>query len=64
MNKQTVLEYLRKHIGGTNGNIAKQLGYANPNCISNFDDPIPPKTMDSIVRRMKAAGIKVPKVWG
>ncbi|MDP4112883.1 MAG: hypothetical protein Q8924_12270 [Bacillota bacterium] len=42
---------------------AKKLGYADRNCIYNMPDPITPRTLASIKKRMKLKRIPVPKEW-
>ena len=63
MDKKIVIDYLSEKISPKKAVIAEKLGYADRNCIYNWPDPIPQGTMKSVVMRMRATGIKVPRDW-
>ena len=56
MDKQKVID----HFGGRE-KAAKKLGYSQPQCVTNWPDPIPDATVKSIIRRMRSARIPVPR---
>ena len=58
MNKKTVINFF-----GNAPRMAKRLGYAHRNCIYNMPDPLPPRTVENIITRMKAKRIKIPIGW-
>lgn len=60
--KQKILNYL----GGTHSKVARRLGYKGPradNNIIRLPDILTPRQCDSIILRMKAKRIPVPKEW-
>lgn len=59
MKKQMIIDYL-----GSAPEIARRLDYAHRNVVYGWPDILTERILADIIRRMKAARIKVPADWG
>ena len=58
MKKQIIIDYL-----GSAPEIARRLDYAHRNVVYGWPDILTDRILSDIIRRMKAARIKVPSEW-